>query len=201
MACAGCGQHALAGTEVSKSQALSELGRMKRSLRGWLKARQRNDAIASGNLKTKLPPDVARQRILDGRDWEGEQKLANDVYMLLAHIYPDARLPSPSVESDPNAAVALVTIALKGLPESASSPQAQGIIPLLVAGVVLMSIMSGTTAWADVQKAKEDRMCKESGACTDWGFWLKWSGIAMVGIIILLNKDELVKALKKKVAA
>jgi hypothetical protein len=196
VACAGCGASALAGTEVSKSQALAELARMKRSLRGWLKARLKNDAIASGKIKTKPLPVVARERILSARDWAGEQRIANDVYSLLSHVHPDAKLPNPSVQSDSNAAVKLATIALKGLPETAAGPQAQGIIPLVVGGVVVLAIMSGTSAWADVQKEKEKRACIESGACTDYGFWLKWTGIAVVGIVVLLNKDKLIKALK-----
>ena len=56
-----------------------------------------------------------------------------------------------------------------------------------MAGAVLI-ISQLIKSKADVQLAHEERLCKESGACTDTGFWLK---VASIGVIGWLAWDKL----------
>jgi hypothetical protein len=205
MACAGCGlamgaAPAPAQPQISKAQAEAELAKMKRSLKGWLKYRKLNDEVAAGKVKAEVPQAMAAANLRRNRDWAGEQKLAEDLYMLLSEVYDARLLPQANVQADPNAAVKLATIALTGkLPGKVPTPIEQGILPLIVlsvAGVVLFSMTSWIRNNAEVQKEKERLECIKSGACTDYGFWLKWGAIGIVGVLVFVNRDKILSALK-----
>ena len=178
-----------ADTEPDTATAQSALRGMRRSLTGWLKYRQINDDVAAGKKRAKYPAATAKVMLMQNRDWAGEQKIANQLHALLSEVFDAAELPSADVKKDPNAAVRLAKIAISGkLPSETNAPQAQGLIwlwPLVVvAGLVAFTITSYVSTQAEVQKDKEHKECIQSGACTDYGFWLKVASIGVVGYLV-----------------
>lgn len=166
-----------------RAAAQREIARMRRSLRGWLNYRRINDEAAAGVRKAKSPAFLLRKTLKRDRDWKGEQKLADDLHLLLSHVYPESALPSASVTQDPNAAVKLAEIALGKAPAGVSAPTAQGVFPILilaVGGVILFTATSYISNRAEVQKEKEHYACIKSGACTDYGFWMKAAGVTVL---------------------
>lgn len=168
---------------VSKNdvqRAKIEIDRMRRSLRGWLKYRTLNDAVAAGSAPTKKPRAYAAEVVMQSRDMAAEQKLAKQLYVLLSETLPGVQLPEPNVTVNPQAAVQLAHIALEG--PTPSSPQAQGVWylswPVLIVGGLLLTVTTVVKTYADVAKEKERLACVQAGACTDYGFWLKAGGIA-----------------------
>ena len=180
-----------------------ELDRMRGSLKGWLKYRGINDEVATGKRKARIPAFLAAQSIARDRDYAGEQKLADDLYLLLSRLYPAGSLPAPDVGADSEAAVKLAAIAIDGKPAE-MTPTPTGIFPLVllaVGGVVLFTITSYISNRAEVQKEKERLACIQAGACTDYGFWLKAASVIVVGYFVWekLGVGERVKgAIKKK---
>jgi hypothetical protein len=157
------------------NNATAELGRMKRSLKQWLKYRRRNDE-ATGVMLVRVGE----------RDWGIEQKLANELHVLLSEVFDAGLLPSPNIQRNPDAAVQLAEIAISGqLPNESAGPEAQGIVwmwPLvIVAGGLAFVATTAIRSYADVAKEKERLACIRAGACTDSGFWLKVGAIAFVG--------------------
>lgn len=161
-------------------RAKLEIDRMRRSLRGWLKYRELNDAVLAGKAKTTKPLKYAATVIAQSRDWAAEQRLAKQLHVLLAETMPGVQLPEPDIQANPQAAVELAKIALHGPPTA--SPQAQGAWymswPVLIVGGLLLAVTTAIQSAADVAKHKEEIACRQSGACTDYGFWLKAGGIA-----------------------
>ncbi|MFQ5937469.1 MAG: hypothetical protein ACE5LB_13785 [Acidiferrobacterales bacterium] len=183
-----------------KAAAARELARMRRSLKGWLKFRQINDDVAAGKIKARIPTFLAQKTLHRDRDYAGEQKLADDLYLLLSRIYDPKTLPSANVSKDPNAAVKLALIAINDKPPEVKT--ATGIWPILiltVGAVFLFTITSYISNRAEVQKEKERTKCIQSGACTDYGFWLKAAGVIVVGYFVWekLGVGERVKGLIK----
>jgi hypothetical protein len=175
-------------TPAEKSKAQRRIKSMRRSLKGWLKARIRNDQAAMGKVKAKVPPHVLAKTLPMARDWALEQQLAIQIHGLLSEFMDAAQLPDPDISKDPNAAVKLAQIAVNGkLPEEANKPSPQGVLPLLIwpvvilAGMVAFTIMTKISSDADVAKHKEEEISLRAGARTDSGFWLKMAGIAVVG--------------------
>lgn len=170
----------ISSNDVSKAKI--ELDRMRRSLRGWLKYRTLNDAVAAGTAPTNKPRAYARTVISQARDWGAEQKLAKQMHVLLAETYPDMQLPDPDVQKDPQAAVKLANIIVGGPNPALNAPTAQGAWylswPVLVVGGLLLAVTTVVKSYADVAKEKERLACIRAGACTDYGFWLKAGGIA-----------------------
>jgi hypothetical protein len=182
-------------TAEDKRKAERALRSLKGRLKKWLKVRKRMDDYAAGKSQAPalfrnpgakpLPPalvsaSLRRERLGD------EQRLAELIHGLLVECGADAgSLPIANVSLDPDAAVKLAQIAIKGkTPSEASAQQGQGIVwfvlAIPVAGVVLV-LSQMIQSKADIAIAKEERRCKESGACTDEGFWLKMASIAVVG--------------------
>lgn len=176
---------AAASSSDPAAAARRQVAKMRRSLKGWLKYRLINDEVAAGRIKaTKMPQNVAAAEALAMRDWAGEQRLADELHELLSQIHDPASLPRPDVMSDPKAAVKLAEIAI-GAPAGTdvSAPEAQGILPLIiltVGGLGLLTITSIISSRADVQKEKEHLECIKSGACTDFGFWLKAASVVVL---------------------
>lgn len=176
-------------------KARRALESMKRSLRGWLKYRRLLDRYVSGQRPAPvlfrnpgaapLPPAVIATT-LDRERYPVEQDMAETLHALLSEAGLDTQaLPAPDVAQDPDAAVKLAAIALRGhIPSAAHGPAPQGVIWFVLAipilGVVLV-IGQMIKSKADVAKEKEKLRCIESGACTDSGFWLKVAAIATVG--------------------
>lgn len=191
------GPPGLSGTAAAPApaaQAERAIRGMRGSLRRWLKVRRRMDDYVAGRRPAAgllrnpgarpLPPKIAalnlrRDRLAD------EQDLANTIFALLVESGADgSSLPQPNVAVDPDAAVKLAEIATSGkLPTEAMVPSAQGILWLIaipVAGAVLIvsQLISSKAALAEL---KEENRCKESGGCTDTGFWLKVASIGVIG--------------------
>ena len=190
-------------TPAEKIKAEKRIKKMRRSLTRWLKKRKVNDEAAMGLRKAKVPARVLAQTLPLTRDWALEQRLAVQLHGLLSEFMDAAMLPNPDISKDPNAAVKLAQIAIGGkLPSEASTPQAQGLLPLLiwpmvlVVGMVLFTVMGKISSDADLAELKENNRCVESGACTDSGFWLKMGAIAVVGWIAW-DKLGVKKAFKK----
>jgi hypothetical protein len=163
------------------ANAKAELDRMKRSLAGWLKYRQLNDAVVAGTAPTKKPRAFAAEVVTQSRDWGAEQRLAKQLYVLLSESFPSVKLPESDVTKNPQAAVQLATIAIHGPGPAVASPQAQGMAwwwPAIVVGGLLLAVTTAIKSAADVAKEKEHIACIQAGACTDYGFWLKAGGIA-----------------------
>lgn len=168
---------------VSKSdvqKARAELGRMRGSLSAWLKYRELNDAVVAGKASTSKPRAFAVAVIEQSRDQQAEQKLAKQLYVLLAETMPGVELPDANLQVNPDGAVQLARLALYGPP--AKGNQAQGAWytswPVLIVGGLLLSVTTVVTSMADVAKEREHYACVRAGACTDYGFWLKAGGIA-----------------------
>jgi hypothetical protein len=180
------GKHeALPVTAAEKSRAEVELAKMRRSLRGWLKYRNLNNAVVAGRAKAKVPPGLAKKMIESGRDWGLEQRLGKQLYVLLSEVFDAQQLPDPR---DPDAAVKLAEIAIAGrLPMESTTPgpEAQGLIWLwpavVVVGLVLFTVVFKIRSDASLAEEKEKIECVKMGACTDYGFWLKLGGVALIG--------------------
>jgi hypothetical protein len=52
--------------------------------------------------------------------------------------------------------------------------------PVLIVGAVFLAVTQAISSAADVAKDHEEKACIQAGACTDYGFWLKAGGIAML---------------------
>jgi hypothetical protein len=185
-------------TDVQRAKV--ELDRMKGSLRSWLKFRALNDAVAAGTAPTTKPRKYAAEVVTQSRDWDAEQKLAKQLYVLLSETLPGVQLPDPNIVTNPQAAPQLAKIAIDGPPSS--SPQAQGAWytswPVLIVGGLLLAITTTIRTVAEVAKDKEEKACIQAGACTDSGFWLKVGGISMLVYIAwqMGLGDQIKKALK-----
>ena len=162
-------------------RARLELDRMNSALRSWLKFRTLNDAVAAGVAPTTKPREFAREVVIQGRDWAGEQRLANQLYVLLRESFPDSYIPVANVTADPNAAVKLALMAINGPGLELNSPTPQGQVwlwPVLIVGGLLLAVTTAIKTEADIQKDKEEKACITAGACTDYGFWLRAGGVA-----------------------
>lgn len=183
---------AISTSDVSKASA--ELARMRRSLSSWLKYRQMNDAVMAGTRPTKKPLAYAQQVVATSRDYATEQKLANQLHILLEQVYPDSQLPNPDLGGNANAAVQLAQIAISGTaPPASASPTATGglmtgmppwLLPVLIVSGLLIAVVTAINSAADVAKEKEQYACIEAGACTDYGFWLKAAAVAGIGYLV-----------------
>jgi len=184
---------------TKRRQAKAELARMKSSLKGWLRLRHRNDQVAAGAVKAKAPAWLVAQTLSRDRDWEGERKLAADLYVLLSEVYDPQSLPDPAKRG---AAVRLAQIVLRGKlgPESPGA-QAQGFVGLLimtVGAVIVLTVSAAISNRAEIQKEKERIECIKAGACTDSGFWIKVASIGFIGWM-LWDKAGLGKRIKSAV--
>ena len=191
-------------TSTEKVKAEKRIKKMRGSLTRWLKARRANDEAAMGKRKAKVPAAVLEKTLPLARDWKLEQRLAVQIHALLAEVMDASQLPDPDISKNPNAAVDLANIAISGkLPNEASSPSSQGLLPVIfiwpvvvVVGMIMFTLMSKISSDADLAELKESNRCKETGACTDEGFWLKLAGVSVVAWIAW-DKLGIKKAFKK----
>jgi hypothetical protein len=176
-------------TASERARAETEIKKMRKALVGWLRYRELNNAVAEGRAKAKVSPGLAKKMVETGRDWGLEQKLAAELHVLLSETFDAGQLPSPDVYQDPNAAVRLAQIAISGkLPGEAVAPGPQGLFWLwpavVVVGLVLFTIVFKIRSDAETAQEKERIECIKMGACTDYGFWLKLGGVALLGWIV-----------------
>jgi len=179
-------------TPADKKKAEASLKQMQGGLKKWLKFRKRMNEYVAGQLqapalfrRAKPLPAAVVARTLRGDRYADEQDLAETLYALLTECGADpSALPAPDVAKDPDAAVKLAHIAVQGkTPSEASSPQAQGIVWFVLAipaAAVVLVISQIVKSKADVAKHKEEMRCIQSGACTDYGFWLKVGAVATI---------------------
>jgi hypothetical protein len=198
----------LAGTTSDVQRAKLELGRMKTALKSWLAYRQRNDLVLAGSAPEgrKLRPG-AKLLVAAARDPSLEQKLATQIHTLLSEVMPDAKLPNPDVRANPHAAVELAQIVTGdrvvqtglagiGIASVGHIPW----LPLAIVGGVLLAITTAIKSQADLAAEKERIACIQAGACTDYGFWLKWGAIATVGYLAWTKwglRERVQRAMKK----
>lgn len=173
-------------TPREKVAAEAEIRKMRAALAGWLKYRSLNDAVAAGTRASKVPPGLAKKMVESGRDWGLEQRMANQLHVLLSEMFDASQLPQPDLNRDPRAAVKLAQIAVAGrLPDEASAPSAVGFVWLwpavVVVGLVLFTVVYKIRSDAEVAEEKERLECVKMGACTDYGFWLKMGAVAVLG--------------------
>jgi hypothetical protein len=179
-------------TTQEVQQAARELARMRSSLAAWLRYRNMNDQVLAGTAQTRKPLAYAQRAVANSRDMAAEQDLATNLTALLEAVMPGAQLPNPNVLQNPDAAVQLAQLALTG-GASVSSPTATGSLglashplmwpALIVLGVVVVAT-SAISTYADVAKDREEKACIEAGACTDYGFWLKAAGAAVLAYFV-----------------
>ena len=158
-------------TVTEKKKAESELRRMKRDLKRWLKYRLVND-------EDGVSPELSAQRK------QTEQPLAKQLYALLSNVFDASKLPDPNLEEDPRAAVKLAKIAVSGqLPGEAGDPEAQGIVwlwPLaIIVGVASVVIITSIRTQAEVAKEQERLACVRAGHWFTCGPFVQQA--AMVG--------------------
>ena len=169
---------AMTVSRAEVARASHELAKMRRSLKGWLEYRAKNDAVMAGAAPAKRPYALA-----PSLDRSAEQPLADRLYALLSEVAPSARLPNPDLRANPNAAVELAKIALSG-GDAASGPIPQGAFPLswpvLIVGGLLLAVTTAIHSYADLAKERERYACIQAGACTDYGFWLKAGGAVVI---------------------
>ena len=190
-------------SEVNRAKL--ELARMKGALRTWLTYRAKNDIVLAGGAPSgrKLIPG-AKLLVASARDLQLEQKLATQLHTLLSEVTPNAKLPSDDLRTNPHAAVELARIAigdrvpsgLSGVAIPANLPW----IPLAIIGGVLLAITTAIKSHAELAAEKERIACIQAGACTDYGFWLKWAAIIGVGYLAWtkFGLREQVMRMKKK---
>lgn len=194
-------QPAITTTQVAR--ASNELESMRRALASWLKYRTLNDEVMAGRQPSRLPPGLARHAIISTRDMAVEQELATRLHTLLSELGVK-NLPSPDVHSNPSAAVHLAKIAIAG-----GAPSAMGGIftgstpwlwPVLIVGGLLLAVTTAVKTAADVAKERERYACIQAGACTDYGFWLKAGGVAVLGWFVWkeLGVGDVVRSAIKK---
>ena len=173
-------------TPREKIAAEAEIRKMRAALAGWLRYRGLNDQVASGARAAKVPPGLAKKMVESGRDWGLEQRLANQLHVLLSEMFDSSQIPAPDLNRDPQAAVKLAQIAVAGrLPEEASAPSSVGFVWLwpavVVVGLVLFTVVYKIRSDAEAAEEKERLECVKMGACTDYGFWLKLGAVAVLG--------------------
>jgi len=172
----GLGTTAPAPLAAAPGDAMAKLEKMKDSLRKWLSYRTASDSRVDTDAEVKR---LARSRMRD------EQALTTNLYTLLTQAgFPETSLPVPDVKIDPNAAVELAELVISG---ETPAPAAQGFVPFLIAGGVvagLWAISSAIKSQADLAAEKERLRCIQSGACTDYGFWLKVGGISAAAWVV-----------------
>ncbi len=180
---------AAAMTTAQVAQAASELRKMRGSLMAWLKVRALNDGVLAGTVQPRKPLPYAQRVIASRRDMSIEQDLATKLHALLEQLMPNAQLPDPDVTHNPTAAVQLAQLAIGGSAQVASPAATGGLLgsgahpwlwPVLIVGGLLIAVTTAIKTAADVAKDSEEKACIEAGACTDYGFWLKAGGIAML---------------------
>lgn len=181
-------------TMAEVGAAKTKLSRMRRKLVKWLEYRKIVDDVASGARPTKKAAarEIARQQI--SQRGPAELELASRLHSLLSTIEPDIALPEPSSSG---AAVALAGFAVTGkLPSTGSTQGGLGSIggaahpwmwPALIVGGLLLAVTTVIHTAADVVKDREEKACIASGACTDYGFWLK--AAAALGISWFVWKE------------
>jgi len=201
---------AITTSQVQK--AADELASMRRALKGWLKYRLLNDKVLAGAASTRTPLPYAQRVIASSRDLSIEQDLATKLHVLLTEVMPGAQLPTPDLRSNPRAAVELANIALVG---AAPTPQAQGglggifgaassshpwLWPVLIVGGLLLMVTTAIKTAADLAEEKERLACIQAGACTDFGFFLKAGGIAMLAYVAWnqFGVGDMVKGILRK---
>ena len=160
---------------MTKEKAARELASMKRSLKSWLKFRDKNDALG-------LSPEEKIQR------GQAEAPLVTKMQELLTAVHGSVSLPADARE-----------LALVVVENRAFGPAAQGFLPILVGGAVLLLVVSTWIKnWADVAKERERYQCiAKSGAfaCDPSGTMLKYGVVLGVGYLIW-TKTDLQKHLK-----
>jgi hypothetical protein len=188
------------------AQAAAELASMRKSLMAWLKYRAINDRILAGTQPNlRMPPGHAKRLVAASRDLAIDQDLADKLHALLEQLMPDARLPTPDIRQNPNAAVELAKIAITGQAPVMAQATTMGastpwMWPALIVGGLLLAITTAIKSVADVAKERERFTCIKSGGCTDYGFWLKAGGVAALVWFAWreLGVGELVKSKIKK---
>jgi hypothetical protein len=186
-------------THAEKSKAEKRIKGMRRSLKGWLKARKVNDDAAMGKRKAKVPASIIAQTLPLARDWKMEQQIALQLHGLMSEFMDASRLPGADISKDPNAAIKLAQVAVSGkLPTESSKPQAQGLLPVLfiwpivlVVGMVMFTIMSKISSDADVAKHKEEEISIRDGSRTDSGFWMKMAAVSVIGLIVWNKRKDI----------
>lgn len=151
-------------TTTQVKTASQKLSAMQRSLASWLTRRAKNDQLG----------------IKPANRGQIEANLSADLHALLAELLPGRELPLD--------AVSLARLALQPMQ---SSPSAMGGFqltwPVLIVGGLLLAIVTAIKSYAEVAEDAEEKACIRAGACTDYGFWLKIGGIAMLGYVAHKN--------------
>lgn len=194
---------AIMASDVRRASA--ELARMRGALTSWLRVRDLNDQVLAGTLKTRQPLAYAQQVVSRARDLSVEQDLATKLHALLSVVMAGRTLPEADVHSNPQAAVELAQIAIAGTSGPTSlggmSPLAHPWLwPAIIVGGLLLTVTTAIKTAADVAKDREEKACIQAGACTDYGFWLKAGGIAMLAWVFWtkMGGREMVDSLTRK---
>lgn len=177
---------AITTTEVKAAAA--ELARMRSALASWMKVRSLNDQVMAGTVSTRKPLSYAQRVVASSRDMAAEQDLADKLHALLEVVMKGVTLPSADLRSNPNGAMQLAQVALTGGAAISSPTSTDGLFggghpwlwPVLIVAGVLLTITTAIRTVADVAKDREEKACIEAGACTDYGFWLKAGGVALI---------------------
>lgn len=169
-------------------RAAAELAKMRASVASWLKYRTLNDRVLAGQVQTRKPLAYAQRVVASSRDLALEQDLAHKLHALLSVVMPGQALPNADLRSNPSAAVELAQVALAGGTQ-VPGPVAAGSLlagstpwlwPVLIVGGMVLMVTTAIKTSADVAKDREEKACIQAGACTDYGFWLKAGGLAMM---------------------
>lgn len=178
-------------TPQDVNAAAAELARMRASLSSWLRYRSLNDRVLAGTARVRKPMSYAQRVVAARRDMSIEQDLATKLNALLRVVLPGQPLPDSNMATNPMAAVQLAQLAIMG-GTAVSSPTATGGIlsassashpwlwPVLIVGGVVVLVVTAIKTAADVAKDQEEKACIEAGACTDYGFWAKAGGLALL---------------------
>jgi len=189
-------------------QAAAELARMRAALTSWLRYRTLNDRVLAGTAAVRKPLTYAQRVVASARDMQTEQDLANKLHALLEVVMPGQDLPNADLRSNPAGAVQLAQVAIMGGTQVAGPVATGGLFtaghpwlwPVLIVGGLLITVTTAIKTAADVAKDREEKACIEAGACTDYGFWLKAGGVAVLAFLAWhhMGGREAVHSLTKK---
>jgi hypothetical protein len=196
-------------TTSEVKQAAAELARMRSSLAAWLRYRTLNDRVLAGTTSVRKPLGYAQRVVAASRDLAVEQDLADKLHALLEVVLSGQDLPNADLRSNPAGAVQLAQVAIMGGTQVAAPVATGGLFtvgahpwlwPVLIVGGLLITITTAIKTAADVAKDHEEKACIEAGACTDYGFWLKAGGAAVLAWMAWhhMGGREAVHSLTKK---
>ncbi len=164
--------------------ANQKLIEMRRSLAEWRSAKLMNDELT----RKGVPDPVGKLK--------QDDELKGVLIKYLTTLYPDAALPMSTIML----AEMVIVGPEKYLPPKAKTPQAQGILPIILGvGIVLVVMQTVSTIAENAKQAEERKLCARGvkAYCPQTSWW-KWAAVAG-GLYFIGKETTLGERLIKKI--